>query len=60
MINAAHGTLPIRYYNQIRLWLRSAAPVKSATEIIYNAQGKKKALLCSLTAPQVLRALPGT
>lgn len=59
MINAAHGTLPIRYYNQIRLWLRSAAPVKSATEIIYNTQGKK-ALLCSLTAPPVLRALPGT
>lgn len=51
MINAAHGTLPIRFYNQIRLWLRSAAPVKSATEIIYNAQGKKKSPALFFNSP---------
>lgn len=36
--------LPVRYYNQIHLWLCSVAPVKSATEIIYDTQGK----LCSV------------
>lgn len=58
VIKCSSRKLPIRYYNQIHLWLCSVAPVKSATEIIYDTRGK----LCSalLTALPAWRALPGT